>query len=282
MLTARTAQAAYAPCGKRMGRTNFTNSLKILRFFPQALANCPPSMLQYSVKEALVCPKNDTAFRRRRRISMKKLLTLVLALAIITVPFSLAESDAEEIEVKAVEDSIAGLQYNLPVDWIVMSSASIETILTAVAEIEEVQALVSDEVLAQMQALTQNGMSISMSADMLSNVSIIASPASGVTTQMLYDSQEVLLDSYRAQIKQGLELANEVDWVTYDEREFLLLQATMFTQNTDIYLFVENDVMYTITFTNVTNEIEEILLTSIEVAAPAEEEPAIEEAPSAE
>ena len=70
---------------------------------------------------------------------MKKLLSLLLALTMLILPCAFAESaeDAEnteateEIEVQLVEDAIAGLRYNLPADWIVLSAAAIESTLAA-------------------------------------------------------------------------------------------------------------------------------------------------------
>ena len=166
---------------------------------------------------------------------MKKLLSLLLALTLLILPCAFAESaeDAEgaepteEIEVQLVEDSISGLRYNLPADWIVLSAAAIESLIAAGTETEEVESALSDELIAQVEALTQSGISMSMSADMLSNLNILVSPASGMTTQMLYDSK-------------------------------------------DVYMFIENDMMYTITFTNATPEVEEVMLGSIEVV-PAED-----------
>ena len=43
------------------------------------------------------------------------------------------------------------------------------------------------------------------------------------------------------------------------------ISCTMLEQSMDVYMFVENDVMYTITFTNATPEVEEVMLGSIEV-----------------
>ena len=70
---------------------------------------------------------------------MKKLLSLLLALTMLILPCAFAESaeDAEnteateEIEVQLVEDAMAGLRYNLPADWIVLSAAAIESTIAA-------------------------------------------------------------------------------------------------------------------------------------------------------
>ena len=206
---------------------------------------------------------------------MKKLLSLLLALTMLILPCAFAESaeDAEnteateEIEVQLVEDAIAGLRYNLPADWIVLSAAAIESMLAAGMETEEVESALSDELIAQVEVLTQSGISMSMSADMLSNVNILVSPASGMTTQMLYDSKDVLLESYKAQESQGLTLENEGLLVTFGERDFMSISCTMLEQSMDVYMFIENDMMYTITFTNATPEVEEVMLGSIEDSA---------------
>ena len=92
---------------------------------------------------------------------MKKLLSLLLALTMLILPCAFAESaeDAEnteateEIEVQLVEDAIAGLRYNLPADWIVLSAAAIESMLAAGMETEEVESALSDELIAQVEAL---------------------------------------------------------------------------------------------------------------------------------
>ena len=209
---------------------------------------------------------------------MKKLLSLLLALTLLILPCAFAESaeDAEgaepteEIEVQLVEDSISGLRYNLPADWIVLSAAAIESLIAAGTETEEVESALSDELIAQVEALTQSGISMSMSADMLSNLNILVSPASGMTTQMLYDSKDVLLESYKAQESQGLTLENEGLLATFGERDFMSISCTMLEQSMDVYMFIENDMMYTITFTNATPEVEEVMLGSIEVV-PAED-----------
>ncbi len=204
---------------------------------------------------------------------MKKLLSLLLALTLLILPCAFAESaedtegaeTTEEIEVQLVEDSIAGLRYNLPADWIVLSSAAIESLIAAGTETEEVESALSDELIAQVEALTQSGISMSMSADMLSNLNILVSPASGMTTQMLYDSKDVLLESYKAQESQGLTLESDGLLATFGERDFMSISCTMLEQSMDVYMFIENDMMYTITFTNATPEVEEVMLGSIEV-----------------
>lgn len=204
---------------------------------------------------------------------MKKLLSLLLALTMLILPCAFAENaeDAEnteateEIEVQLVEDAIAGLRYNLPADWIVLSAAAIESLIAAGTETEEVESALSDELIAQVEALTQSGISMSMSADMLSNVNILVSPASGMTTQMLYDSRDVLLESYKAQESQGLTLESDGLLATFGERDFMSISCTMLEQSMDVYMFIENDMMYTITFTNATPEVEEVMLSSIEI-----------------
>lgn len=204
---------------------------------------------------------------------MKKLLSLLLALTLLILPCAFAESaedtegaeTTEEIEVQLVEDAIAGLRYNLPADWIVLSAAAIESLIAAGTETEEVESALSDELIAQVEALTQSGISMSMSADMLSNVNILVSPASGMTTQMLYDSRDVLLESYKAQESQGLTLESDGLLATFGERDFMSISCTMLEQSMDVYMFIENDMMYTITFTNATPEVEEVMLSSIEV-----------------
>ena len=127
------------------------------------------------------------------------------------------------------------------------------------------ESALSDELIAQVEVLTQSGISMSMSADMLSNVNILVSPASGMTTQMLYDSRDVLLESYKAQESQGLTLESDGLLATFGERDFMSISCTMLEQSMDVYMFVENDMMYTITFTNATPEVEEVMLSSIEV-----------------
>ena len=204
---------------------------------------------------------------------MKKLLSLLLALTLLILPCAFAESaedtegaeTTEEIEVQLVEDSIACLRYNLPADWIVLSSAAIESLIAAGTETEEVESALSDELIAQVEALTQSGISMSMSADILSNLNILVSPASGMTTQMLYDSKDVLLESYKAQESQGLTLESDGLLATFGERDFMSISCTMLEQSMDVYMFIENDMMYTITFTNATPEVEEVMLSSIEV-----------------
>ena len=203
---------------------------------------------------------------------MKKLLSLLLALTMLILPCAFAESaeDAEnteateEIEVQLVEDAMAGLRYNLPADWIVLSAAAIESTLAASVDVAAETGF-SEELLAQIDTLVQNGLSVSVSTDMLSNVNVFVSPASGMTTQMLYDSRDVLLESYKAQESQGLTLENEGLLVTFGERDFMSISCTMLEQSMDVYMFIENDMMYTITFTNATPEVEEVMLSSIEV-----------------
>ena len=204
---------------------------------------------------------------------MKKLLSLLLALTMLILPCAFAESaeDAEnteateEIEVQLVEDAMAGLRYNLPADWIVLSAAAIESMLATSMETEEVESALSDELIAQVEGLTQSGISVSMSADMLANLNIWVRPASGMTTQMLYDSMDMFLESYKAQESQGLTLENEGLLVTFGERDFMSISCTVLEQSMDVYMFVENDMMYTITFINATPEVEEVMLSSIEV-----------------
>ena len=203
---------------------------------------------------------------------MKKLLSLLLALTMLILPCAFAESaeDAEnteateEIEVQLVEDAMAGLRYNLPADWIVLSAAAIESTLAASVDVATETGF-SEELLAQIDTLAQNGLSVSVSTDMLSNVNVFVSPASGMTTQMLYDSRDVLLESYKAQESQGLTLENEGLLVTFGERDFMSISCTMLEQSMDVYMFIENDMMYTIAFTNATPEVEEVMLSSIEV-----------------
>ena len=204
---------------------------------------------------------------------MKKLLSLLLALTMLILPCAFAENaeDAEnteateEIEVQLVEDAMAGLRYNLPADWIVLSAAAIESMLATSMETEEVESALSDELIAQVEGLTQSGISVSMSADMLANLNIWVRPASGMTTQMLYDSRDMFLESYKAQESQGLTLENEGLLVTFGERDFMSISCTVLEQSMDVYMFVENDMMYTITFINATPEVEEVMLSSIEV-----------------
>ena len=204
---------------------------------------------------------------------MKKLLSLLLALTMLILPCAFAENaeDAEnteateEIEVQLVEDAMAGLRYNLPADWIVLSAAAIESLIAAGTETEEVESALSDELIAQVEGLTQSGISVSMSADMLANLNIWVRPASGMTTQMLYDSKDVLLESYKAQESQGLTLESDGLLATFGERDFMSISCTMLEQSMDVYMFIENDMMYTITFTNATPEVEEVMLSSIEI-----------------
>ena len=84
---------------------------------------------------------------------MKKLLSLLLALTMLILPCAFAENaeDAEnteateEIEVQLVEDAMAGLRYNLPADWIVLSAAAIESMLATSMETEEVEAVPAEQ-----------------------------------------------------------------------------------------------------------------------------------------
>lgn len=62
-----------------------------------------------------------------------------------------------------------------------------------------------------------------------------------------------------------MTLENEGLLVTFGERDFMSISCTMLEQSMDVYMFIENDMMYTITFTNATPEVEEVMLGSIEV-----------------
>ena len=74
-----------------------------------------------------------------------------------------------------------------------------------------------------------------------------------MTTQMLYDSRDMFLESYKAQESQGLTLENEGLLVTFGERDFMSISCTVLEQSMDVYMFVENDMMYTITSVSYTH-----------------------------
>ena len=59
-----------------------------------------------------------------------------------------------------------------------------------------------------------------------------------MTTQMLYDSKDVLLESYKAQESQGLTLESDGLLATFGERDFMSISCTMLEQSMDVYMFV--------------------------------------------
>lgn len=210
---------------------------------------------------------------------MKKLFVILLSIALLAMPLSLAEEEntAQQdaaVEVQHVTDELMSLTYDLPADWIVMSPETVSALIAAMAENEETAALFSSDVLAQMEATVESGISMSMSADTLSNVTIVSSLGTGLTTQLIFESREVFMASYAAMEEQGLTLKNEGELVTVGEREYLYVSAEMLGQTMDVYIFAQNDMVYTISFTSCTPEMIELMLNSLAVVEIPEEDAA--------
>ena len=198
---------------------------------------------------------------------MKKLFSLVLVMALLSVSVAFAEeAENAAVETQRVEDANVGLAYNLPADWIVLSETAIDAMIASLAETEEAADAFTEETMAQIAALKESGMSVSMSADTLSNMTILVSAN--------VSEEDNPLSQIAALEEQGLEFEMAAEPAIYGEKAFQVIHSAVEEVSYDIYLFADAEKTYVFAFQNCTPEMEELVLGSLEVTEPAPEDAA--------
>ena len=97
---------------------------------------------------------------------MKKLFSLVLVMALLSVSVAFAEeAENAAVETQRVEDANVGLAYDLPADWIVLSDTAIDAMIASLAETEEAADAFTEETMAQIAALEEQGLEFEMAAE---------------------------------------------------------------------------------------------------------------------
>ena len=194
---------------------------------------------------------------------MKKLFSLVLVMALLSVSVAFAEeAENAAVETQRVEDANVGLAYDLPADWIVLSDTAIDAMIASLAETDAF----TEETMAQIAALKESGMSVSMSADTLSNMTIL------VSANVLEEDNP--LSQIAALEEQGLEFEMAAEPAIYGEKAFQVIHSAVEEVSYDIYLFADAEKTYVFAFQNCTPEMEELVLGSLEVTEPAPEDAA--------
>lgn len=206
---------------------------------------------------------------------MKKIFSLILVVAMLCVPFAFAEEADSEIAAQQVEDAKVGLSYELPADWIVLSDSAIDAMIASLAETEEAASAFTDETLAQIALLRQNGMSMCMSADTLSSMTILVSQAAQE------EEDEDLSAQLAALEEQGLSFEMETEPALFGENAFQVIHSAMEDYTFEIYLFANGESTYAFVFQNCEDAVAQLVLGSVAVVEIAPETEAAEATESA-
>lgn len=184
---------------------------------------------------------------------MKKILSVLLALAMLLVPvLSMAEA-AEELAVDYSIYTHTDEQYAFayPNNWILLTAENVETVLDALSEVE-------DQQLAQMIAnygpqLQQSGMIMLLNETGNTNVNVVPQYVGMRATDDVLLSLAPQLVSQLSNVMEGIEFINEGTIVELGENTGLMIEYQYTLAGTDmygvqVYISGETD-MYIFTYT---------------------------------
>lgn len=184
---------------------------------------------------------------------MKKILSVLLALAMLLVPvLSMAEA-AEELAVDYSIYTHTDEQYAFayPNNWILLTAENVETVLDALSEVE-------DQQLAQMIAnygpqLQQSGMIMLLNETGNTNVNVVPQYVGMRATDDVLLSLAPQLVSQLSNVMEGIEFINEGTIVELGENTGLMIEYQYTLSGTDmygvqVYISGETD-MYIFTYT---------------------------------
>lgn len=184
---------------------------------------------------------------------MKKLFSVLLALAMLLVPvLSMAEA-AEELVAEYETYTHTGDQYSFmyPNTWTLLSKENIQTIFEAVSETE-------DEQLAQMIAaygpqIEEMDMVVLLSETGLANVNIVAQYVGMQATDEDLLSLASMLVSQLSNTMEGIEFVDEGSIIELVGKNGLMVEYTFElsgTQMTGVQVYVSGETdLYTFTYT---------------------------------
>lgn len=184
---------------------------------------------------------------------MKKILSVLLALAMLLVPvLSMAEA-AEELAVDYSIYTHTDEQYAFayPNNWILLTAENVETVLDAISETE-------DEQLAQMIAnygpqLQQSGMIMLLNETGNTNVNVVPQYVGMRANDDALLSLAPQLVSQLSNVMEGIEFVNKGTIVKLGENTGLMIEYQYTLSDTDmygvqVYISGETD-MYIFTYT---------------------------------
>lgn len=184
---------------------------------------------------------------------MKKILSVLLALAMLLVPvLSMAEA-AEELAVDYSIYTHTDEQYAFayPNNWILLTAENVETVLDAISETE-------DEQLAQMIAnygpqLQQSGMIMLLNETGNTNVNVVPQYVGMRATDDVLLTLAPQLVSQLSNVMEGIEFVNKGTIVELGENTGLMIEYQYTLADTDmygvqVYISGETD-MYIFTYT---------------------------------
>jgi len=188
---------------------------------------------------------------------MKRTLAIIFAAVLCVTAVAYAQP-AEDIELETYE-SEHGYSIDLPEGWFKLDDESFQKMVDAVGEEKIAQLGLSEESLS---TINQLGMEMFIAGDYLSNINIIATPASGATLAMFPALEEV--------IKQQLEATSATDIaflgaVTAGTNDYYAVTYVLTGATGWQYYSVIDDVMYTITCTSASDEDVAVVLESFAV-----------------
>jgi hypothetical protein len=166
---------------------------------------------------------------------MKKILSVLLALAMLLVPvLSMAEA-AEELAADYSIYTHTDEQYAFayPNNWILLTAENIETVLDAVSETE-------DEQLAQMIAtygpqVQQTGMIMLLNETGMTNVNVLAQYVGMRATDDTLLTLAPQLVSQLSNVMEGIEFINEGTIVELGENTGLMIEYQYTLADTNMY-----------------------------------------------
>ncbi len=184
---------------------------------------------------------------------MKKILSVLLALAMLLVPvLSMAEAaEATAVEYTTYTHTDEKYTFAYPNNWILLTAENVETVLDAISETE-------DEQLAQMIAtygpqLQQSGMIMLLNETGLTNVNVVAQYVGMRATDDVLLSLAPQVVSELSKAMAGIEFVNEGTIVKLGENTGLMLEYQYTLSGTDMYgvqVYIPGETdMYIFTYT---------------------------------
>jgi hypothetical protein len=176
---------------------------------------------------------------------MKKLLALLMVLAVLIPSAAFAASD---IEYEVYTNPTDGYQISFPSDWILLNSDTIDAVLDAVAS-NSVEGLDASSLEGQKEQIMSMDVAIAMAPDSWINVNVIYTPAGAhYSAEELKGEMGAMLDSFSSMFQdfEGMadgEIAeyNGIEYVIFSGRYSIAGGQNMLVQlyscpNTTLYI----------------------------------------------
>lgn len=190
---------------------------------------------------------------------MRKFLCLLMAVMMLLSCTALAETATEtEVETTLYTHPTLGYSMNLPTDWILLDSETVDTLVDTMKSGEA--GTLDDATLAQYTAqIDATNMMIALSPDQTSNVNVVAQDlgvtfSAGIVVEQLCPA---LVAQYQS-LFADCAFDDPGSVVIYNDTDYARVSATYTTADLYMrmhqYIVIENNIMYCITFSNAADD----------------------------